>query len=189
MSTTTSTSTVSHAPTAPVARRARSLASLAGATAVLTAGALLAGPAQAAGPARETVELERTFVNGGLSEACGFDVVQALAGSFRIATFVDRDGEAVREISMVKFRSTLSANGVTVDSRSSGPTVSLFSPDGTVTSYQNGVTMRNAPGFGTLGPNAGRFGLVILPDGTEVELVSSGMTRSPSDGLCEVLAG
>jgi hypothetical protein len=142
----------------PAPLSARSLAGRAGAT-VLCATALtaaLATPALAARPTVDTVD--RTFVNGFLSEQCGVEVTQHLWGSYLV---IDKGG---RTFTQFRFRSTLTAGANTVGSRSFGPTVEELAPDGTLTITRMGVNMRNLPGSGAAGPFAGRSVTVITFD-------------------------
>lgn len=164
---------------------ARSAAVLALCGVLLAAGA---SPADAGGPPAVGDPIDVTFVNAGLSEQCGFDVSQHLTGSFRWIQTESAMG--TRTLTLYRFRSTLSANGVVVESRAFGPEFLIVAVDGTVTEIQGGITMRNVPGVGTLGPFAGRRATAYLPDGSSVDVLDAGL-RDTSNGadLCHVLAG
>ena len=162
------------------ARTARTGATLLGAACLATT---LAAPALAAPPSVATVD--RTFVNGFLSEQCGVEVTQHLWGSY---SSVSRDG---RTITNYRFRSTLSAGDNTVDSRAFGPTIEQQEPDGTLTVTTLGVTMRNLPGSGTAGPFAGRSVTVIVTDAagepvSETTVADSGYRQDLAE-LCSAL--
>ena len=162
------------------ARTARVTATLLGATCL---SATLAAPALAGPPVVETVD--RTFVNGFLSEQCGVEVTQHLWGSY---SSVAKDG---RTITNYRFRSTLTAGDEVVDSRAFGPTIEVQQADGSMIVTQLGVTMRNLPGSGTAGPFAGRsvVRLVLDADGEVVEeapLADAGLRQDLTE-LCAAL--
>lgn len=144
------------------------------ATAVLAA----AAPATAGPPVRE--EVDRTFVNGLLSDACGVEVTQHLVGYYATVT---TDG---RTITNFHFRSTLTAGDNVVDSRAFGPTIEVVGADGSVTITTLGVTMRNLPGTGAAGPRAGREVLLVTADGDEAVLHDSGYREGFAE-LCAAL--
>ncbi|GAA2723364.1 hypothetical protein GCM10009866_14200 [Cellulomonas aerilata] len=127
-------------------------------------------------------QVDATFTNGFLTELCGVEVTQHLVGTFT------RHEAGGREISHFNFNSTLTAGDVTVESRAHGPEFLTENPDGSLTLVVVGVTMRNVPGIGTVGPFAGRSVTVIAPDGSEVLTHSAGL-RGGDDVLCSVLRG
>ncbi len=162
------------------ARAAHTAATLLAATCLSTA---LATPALAGPPTVESVD--RTFVNGFLSEQCGVEVTQHLWGSYSSVT---RDG---RTITNYRFRSTLTVGDNTVDSRAFGPTIEQQESDGTLTVTMLGVTMRNLPGSGTAGPFAGRTVTVVVTDAdgepvSETTVADSGYRQDLAE-LCSAL--
>lgn len=149
-------------------------------TVLLSAAAVvaLAAPASAAPPVRE--EVDRTFVSGLLTGACGVEVTQHLVGYYVTVTTDDRT------ITSFHFRSTLTAGENVVDSRAFGPTIEVGGADGSVTITTLGVTMRNLPGTGAAGPRAGREVLLVTPEGDEVVLHDSGYREGFTE-LCAAL--
>lgn len=137
----------------------------------------------AGGPQIESVDL--TFVNAGLSDACGVEVTQHLWGTY--STVVTPN----RSISNFHFRSTLTAGRAVVDSRAFGPTMEIQNADGSLTTITLGVTMRNLPGSGTAGPFAGRsvLTLVIDENGEVVEEIPGAESgyRQDAEELCAAL--
>lgn len=159
-------------------RTATTLAAASALTSTVAVGTAV--PASAAPPRTESLDV--TFQSRGLTEACGVPVTQHLWGTFSVLE------QQHRTFTQFRFRSTLTAGDVVVDSRAYGPTVEEHAEDGSVTVTQLGVTMRNVPGSGTVGPNAGRIVKVVDVDGEELVVAERGFEQGPEE-LCSVLRG
>jgi len=161
----------------------RTLATVLGAAALTAASALTAAPAQADGPTRSVVSED--FVRSDhLLDVCGFPVELHVWGSFNILEWTDAEGDVTKEIRNFRFRSTSTANGVSVDGITMGPEIWTWAEDGSSQGRIMGVVNRRIPGEGTVTLFAG-FELVLI-DG-DVELVaSSAGPREDLALLCSV---
>jgi hypothetical protein len=149
----------------------RTLATVLGAAALAAASALTAAPAQAAGPEHYVVTEDFTIAEHPyFSTVCGFPVELHVWGSFSIVEWTDAEGDVTKEIRNFRFRSTSTANGISVNGITMGPEIWTFAEDGTSQGQILGVVNRRVPGQGT----------VTLFAGYEVKYV---------DGDVEVIVG
>jgi hypothetical protein len=162
----------------------------AAAAAVLTAAAVVtaAAPAGADAPVRTVEPLDFTIVDHPYySEVCGFPVTLHVWGDFLVRTWLDEEGDLVREFRNFRFRSTTEANGKVVEGIAVGPETLTANADGSTTVMLRGITNRRVPGEGTVRISVG-FGLVIRPaDGGEEVVLTP--TRTEDMGpMCDYLA-
>ena len=147
----------------------RTLATVLGTAALAAASALTAAPARADGPTHSVVSED--FVRPThLLDVCGFPVELHVWGSFNILEWTDGEGNVTKEIRNFRFRSTSTANGVSIDGITMGPEIWTNAEDGTSQGQIMGVVNRRIPGEGTVTLFAG-FELILI-DG-EVELVTT----------------
>ena len=108
----------------------RTIATVLGAAAVAAASAL-AAPAHAAGPTHSVEDLEFTIAaHPHFSAVCGFPVELHVWGTWNVVAWADEDGDVTKEIRNFRFRSTSTANGVSVDGITMGPEIWSYSADG-----------------------------------------------------------
>ena len=129
----------------------RTLATVLGAAALAAASALTAAPAQADGPTRSTEEQEFTIAEHPFfTEVCGFPVSLHVWGSWNLVTWTDDDGDVTQQIMNFRFRSTSTANGISVDGITMGPEIWTYAEDGSAEGRIMGVVNRRVPGQGTV---------------------------------------
>lgn len=92
----------------------RAAATLSITTITLLGSSAFAGQASAITPAIGTFPISETFVDDGVSEACGFPVTVTIAGDGRFQVFFDQSGNPIRVQVEVNDTGTFSANGLTV---------------------------------------------------------------------------
>ena len=132
----------------------RTLATVLGAAALAAASALTAAPAQADGPTHSVVTEDFVRPNH-LLDVCGFPVELHVSGSFNLLEWTDGEGNVTKEIRNFRFRSTSTANGVSINGISMGPEIWTFAEDGTSQGQIMGVVNRRVPGQGTVTLYAG----------------------------------
>jgi hypothetical protein len=149
-----------------------------------------------AGATPPQTEMTRDVVidvtSGIVSATCGFPVQLHTEGFYQTITFVDDDGNLIRQIGQAVFHGSLSANGKSIPSKVAGPEMLTLNDDGSVTLTVVGVTHRNVPGAGHVGSNAGRFTVLLTFDENgEVigeELVEAAGLFDPLAEICAFLA-
>ncbi|MFW5471110.1 hypothetical protein ACOCJ4_13815 [Knoellia sp. CPCC 206435] len=152
----------------------------------LAAGAVIAAtPAHAAGPTHTVESVEFTLpVHGGMTEACGFPVSLHVHGTFTVVMWTDEEGNPTREIRNYRFRSDITANGVTIQGTSRGPELITYTDEDTFTVAVHGVVNRRVPGAGTVTLASGRSVLVV--DGeSETVTFRSGPDDETFADLCD----
>jgi hypothetical protein len=112
-------------------RRIGLLASLA-ALLALGGGILAATPAWATPPKHFHIPINISFPDDPLSEACGFDVFDVLAGNIDVTLFYDQSGTLVREID------TFPAFTASFTAPSTGKSIVSRSPAVLITDYTGG---------------------------------------------------
>jgi hypothetical protein len=90
----------------------------------------LASPAHAARPTVDRVQVDEMFVDGELSEACGFTVTAAVQGHLIFRTFEDAD-QSVVSLLTLNVALTFSADGNEYQARDVGADLVRITPDGT----------------------------------------------------------
>lgn len=129
----------------------RTLATVLATAAVATASVVVATPAQAAGPTRSVETQEFTIAEHPFfSEVCGFPIELHVWGSWNVIAWTDGQGRVTKEIRNFRFRSTSTANGVSVDGITMGPEIWTFAEDGSSEGRIMGVVNRRVPGQGTV---------------------------------------
>jgi hypothetical protein len=78
---------------------------------------VVSAQALAVRPILNTYAIDSTFVPPILSATCGFDVTRHVVGTLTVKTFVDTNGQFVREIDSYNLTETLTANGITLTGR------------------------------------------------------------------------
>src|SRR4051812_5627948 len=99
---------------------------------------ILPGTVLAARPATEVIAVDETFVGVRLTDACGFEVVRHVAGSFTIRSFSDGTGTPAFEITMARLTDTLTANGNVVVGHSAFIAHQVLLGDGSTISATTG---------------------------------------------------
>ena len=162
----------------------RTLATVLGAAALAAASVLTTAPAQAAGPEHYVVTQDFTIAEHPyFSDVCGFPVELHVWGSFSIVEWTDEGGEVTREIRNFRFRSTSTANGVSVNGITMGPEIWTFAEDGTSTGQIMGVVNRRIPGAGTVTLFAG-YELKYVDGDVEVLLSGPAGQREDAALIC-----
>lgn len=126
----------------------------------VAAALLLATPAGAAAPTRESVPFTDTRPAAVLSQACGFPVTSHLEGTMTVTDFVDRAGNFKQEITLFRLVATFSANGHVISGHTTQPIKTVAQPDGSFT-----VAFMGVDGLFTLpgsGPVVGQIGRLLL---------------------------
>jgi hypothetical protein len=152
----------------------RILATVLGAAALAAASALTAAPAQAAGSTHTVEEVDFTIpAHPHYSEICGFPIDLHVWGSYNVVTWTDDEGNVTREMRNYRFRSTSTANGMTLYGSTRGPEHWTYAADGSSEMRHVGVVNRRIPGQGTVSIFAG-YEVVVIDGESEVVLTSVG---------------
>jgi hypothetical protein len=156
------------------------------AAACLTVIAVLASAraASAATPARSTVVLDETFVYPiGDPNPCPFEVTFRNQGTFFVTTFVDANGDTIRELDRgAYFLESYSANGNVIASKS--PAMTHVDPATNTVIGTGSQRHFTVPGLGLVYAQAGRF---VIDVTTGETLSVSGLDVPLSDKLCAAL--
>ena len=162
----------------------RTLATVIAASALAVASVLAAAPAQAAGT-RHYVETQDFTIaeHPYYSEVCGFPVELHVWGSASVVEWTDEEGRVTKEIRNFRFRSTSTANGVSINGITMGPEIWTFAEDGTSTFQRVGVVNRRVPGAGTVTLFAG-YELTYIDGDIEVLLSGPAGQREDAALLC-----
>jgi hypothetical protein len=86
--------------------------------------------AAAQAPEKEVIPIDETFVDEGLSAACGVEVTITLTG--RVTAFTFPDGTVLQELFTVNFEVVATAGDNQVRARNVGADLIRVAPDGTV---------------------------------------------------------
>lgn len=147
-------------------------------------------PAVAATPQVNVFQIDDTFVSR-TSEACGFEILLHLQGTFRAIDYVDRNGDVVRSLMTypnVTYTFINSATGVSVTSHSPDPEHYTWNADGSLTLRVTGLVMHlGARGEAKVG-TAGQILVTISPDGEATESAPVGLHEDYHAALCQILA-
>ncbi len=121
-------------------------------------------PVSAAGPATEVEELDLSFVLPGMSQACGFPVTMTVLGRVSHKTWVDENGDVIREIHNINLSRTVSANGNTLSFKDSGADRLAANEDGSTTIETVGnLGLVTVSGSGPALGAAGRTVILLTP--------------------------
>ena len=162
----------------------RTLATVLGAAALAAASVLTAAPAEAAGPTRSVESTEFTIAEHPyFSEVCGFPVELHVWGTWNLVTWTDAEGDVTRQIMNFRFRSTSTANGISVDGITMGPEIWTFADDGTSEGRIMGVVNRRIPGQGTVTLFAG-YELHYVDGDVDILLTEPAGLREDAALLC-----
>ena len=144
-----------------------------------------ASAVSAAPPLRSTVVLDETFVYPvGDPNPCPFEVTYRNQGTFFVTTFVDANGNAIRELDRgAYFLESYSANGKVISSKS--PAMIHVDPATNIAVGTGNQRHFIAPGLGILYAQAGRF-VIDLNTGETISV--SGLDVPLSERLCVALA-
>ena len=151
-------------------------------------------PVVAARPSSETIVIDDHFVDTGL---CRFPVTVDGSGHIRLTTFVDKDGNVVKEVQNYALHFSYSANGKTVNVVDAGVDLLKYAADGSFTVAITGnLQLATDAGSGVIAGSAGRTVLLLTPTGEvdadgnpifDVTLLSEKGKRSTGD-ICTALA-
>ena len=144
---------------------------------------LAVGPARAVEPTRLVATVDHLT---SIDELCGFPITHVENGTFKIATFFDREGNPVKAIvtDIGQFTITASANGKTLVSNE--PTVGIFDFAANTLSQLGLVAAFHVPGRGVILLAAGR--LVVVPTGgppSPADVVAIAGPHQPIEGDVE----
>src|SRR4051794_8966947 len=141
--------------------------------------------ASAAPPVRSTIVLDETFVFPvGDPNPCPFEVTYHNEGTFFVSSFVDSDGNVVRELDRgAYFLESYSANGNVISSKS--PAMIHFDPAADIVIGTGNQRHFVAPGLGIVYAQAGRF---VIDFSTGETLSVSGLDIPLGERLCAALA-
>jgi len=144
-----------------------------------------ASAVSAAPPLRSTVVLDETFVYPvGDPNPCPFEVTYRNRGTFFVTTFVDANGNTIRELDRgAYFLESYSANGKVISSKS--PAMVHFDPATNTLVGTGNQRHFILPGVGILYAQAGRF-VIDLNTGETISV--SGLDVPLSERLCAALA-
>jgi hypothetical protein len=161
--------------------RSAALATMLAATTAVTTGS----PASADGPTHSVEELEFTLAEHPyFTEVCGFPVSLHVWGSWNVVSWTDADGDLTKEIRNFRFRSTTTANGVSINGSTMGPEMWTYAEDGSSTGQLRGVVNRRIPGQGTVVLYAGyEIQQLSGPDAEPVVTFSAG-PREEAELIC-----
>lgn len=160
------------------------LATALGAAALAAACTLAAAPAHAAGPTHSVESSEFTIaVHPYFSEVCGFPVELHVWGTWNVVAWTDEEGDVTKEIRNFRFRSTSTANGISVNGITMGPEIWTFEEDGTSEAQVMGVVNRRIPGQGTVTLFAG-YELKLVDGEVEIVLGEPAGQREDAALLC-----
>jgi hypothetical protein len=155
-------------------------------TLVLAVAALASASAvSAATPLRSTVVLDETFVYPvGDPNPCPFEVTYRNQGTFFVTTFVDANGNIIRELDRgAYFLESYSANGKVISSKS--PAMIHLDPATNIVVGTGNQRHFIVPGLGILYAQAGRF---VIDQNTGETISVSGLDVPLSERLCVALA-
>jgi hypothetical protein len=100
------------------------------ASVVVLAGLLIPGVGLGAAPTIERIQVDETFVDEELSEACGVEVTAHIEGQVILRTFSD-EGTGVTNVNTLNLAATASADGNVFRLRDVGADLVRIEPDGT----------------------------------------------------------
>src|SRR5215208_4160825 len=104
------------------------------ASVLVLAGLLSPGVGFGAAPTFERIEVDDTFVDEQLSEACGVTATVTLQGQITLRTFPD-EGTGLVTLNTLNLSATLTADGNTIRLRDVGADLVRIEPDGTAVLY------------------------------------------------------
>jgi hypothetical protein len=144
-----------------------------------------ASSVSAATPLRSKVVIDETFVYPvGDPNPCPFEVTYRNQGTFFVTTFVDANGNTIRELDRgAYFLESYSANGKVISSKS--PAMTHVDP--TTNTIVGTGNQRHfiVPGLGIVYAQAGRF---VIDQNTGETISVSGLDVPLSERLCAALA-
>jgi hypothetical protein len=162
---------------------------ISGIVALISVWALLPGTAAHANPPDiETMNVNFTGQNASWTGACGFPVTRHTEGHLTFRWFYDQQNNLVRELGNGILRSTLSANGNSVNVQYAGPDRAVWNPDGSVTVSISGLdALIIIPGVGYSYGFVGLFVFNLGPGGTTV-LQEIGWSDFDKTAVCTYLS-
>jgi hypothetical protein len=156
---------------------------------------LVAMAAQPVAAARPVIVTEVIDVTETVTDRCSFPVDVHVTGHIRVATYTNKAGVVVRELTNYALHVTYSANGKTVSVVNTGPDRVRDHGDGSFTLAITGnVELTTGPGAGVVAGTAGQTLLLFTPavdeDGNPIFLVDvlKDAGARPGGDLCELLA-
>ena len=160
-------------------------------------GMAIAGPASAAKPVSERIDLNDIGVQDEfLTEFCGFDVWSDTTGHIIFRVFVDADGNAIHEVNNFAIHVRYYSENGEVNVVDVGPDRVVYLDDGSlIVSITGSVQSITAPGQGRVYSNNGWVAFLITFDeegNATAEFYDAAGLHSDIDQaevLCELLAG
>ena len=148
------------------------------ASVLVLAGLLSPGAGLGAAPTFERIEVDDTFVDEELSEACGVTATVTLQGQVTLRTFED-DGTGLVTLNTLNLAATITADdGRTFRLRDVGGDLTRVEPDGTVLLYITGQVPFSFAGV-----------LIIDPETEEVILEPRDRSEQQVAKACKFLTG
>ena len=126
---------------------------------------LIGGPVNAGKPITERIQVDETFVDDFLTEACGAEVTAHVTGHVIVRLFTDADGNPVREVNNYGLRNVwTSANG-SLRANDVGVDRVTYLPDGSLLQVVIGnVQSISIPGQGRVYADVGQTTIHITFD-------------------------
>jgi hypothetical protein len=159
---------------------------------ILAAALLVVWSAQlalGAKPDRIVIEVDETEI---IEDLCEFPITHTITGRVQEKTFVDREGELVRELANIALRRTLSTEWASVRFVDTGVDRTIFHADGSFTVHVIGnIGKVTLPGQGPVFGAAGQFIFRLTPVGEDefdVEFIAfHGLEPDNLEALCAFL--
>jgi hypothetical protein len=154
---------------------------------------LVAAPVSAGKPQIERVNVDDTFVDEFLSEACGTEVTFHATGHITFRLFADAAGNPIRELNNYALTAVYSSENGAVRAKDVGVDRITYLPDGSLLQFIIGnVQSFSIPGQGRVYQDVGRTMVVITFDADGVpsfEATPLGGQHDPDQvgALCSVL--
>jgi hypothetical protein len=162
------------------------------ALAVAGVASLSVASADAAAPQQTVISIDDTFT---VDDICPFPIVESGQGTLRIIDFVDQNGSTTRELDITPgFRTTFSANGVTLTSVSVSLAHITFNDDSETLAITGLSGHISIPGQGTVALSAGRIVAVVTDDDFQIVAINGTFSFGFGDlppieaQLCDALA-
>jgi len=126
---------------------------------------LIGGPVNAGKPTTERIQIDETFVDDFLTEACGAEVTAHVTGHVTFRVFNDAAGNPVRELNNYAVRNTWTSESGSLRANDVGVDRITFLPDGSLLQVVIGnVQSISIPGQGRVYADVGQTTVHITFD-------------------------
>lgn len=156
---------------------------------------VVVGPAAAAKPMMDRLDLDESFLDEFLTDVCGFDVFLDVGGHIIFRVWTDADGNPTHEVNNFAVMLTWSSASGSVSTVDVGADRVIFNPDGSITiSVIGNVQPITVPGQGLVYANVGLVSFHITfpdPEGEPVFEIVREVGQHFGDqvaAICEALA-